>query len=388
MAYNYDSYNTFSMNHILRTRQLALYPFSAFLLALCFYFPGLATAQSSGLISGGLSTTAPSGVAAETGGCELQFNPVDLYDVGIQTSIALHSSGLALEVHQSPFDNRIWYRVGKQSPEDKKSIVWGNGQSAGAYGTWPAVALSKEGYVIAVHSDSKYKSGSQQFYRVGMIDPNGDENQSIIWKTDFIHWDGGFHTSIAINDNGLIVSVHESNATSGTGLYYRVGQLRNPAAGDYTIAWSSGSTGINYDDGVNPHIAINNHNQVVEVHEVTGDDFLHYRRGTVSEGKIDFAESQRYDNDAFQPAVALLDSGLVLEVHNNGNGLNSRTGKLDPANSALIEWSASVKNGGSDAIAYPALATNGRYALQTHEKTDFLVFKIYYSSAEIQCPNL
>jgi hypothetical protein len=194
-----------------------------------------------------------------------------------------------------------------------------------------------------------------------------------------LYWDRGFHTSIAINDNGFIVGVHESN--QGTGLYYRLGQLRNPAEGNYTIAWSSG--GVKYDDGINPHIAINNHNQVVEVHQVTGEKLLHYRRGTVSKGDITFAASQRYDNNAMQPAVALLDSALVLEVHSK-DGLNSRTGKLDPANSTLIQWSPSVKIGGTASIAFPALATNGRYAFRTHEENS----KLYYSGAEIYCPNL
>jgi hypothetical protein len=387
------------MNHIgLRTRQLGLCPLSVFLLTVCFYFPGLAHANSQ--ISGGISTTPTAGVAAETSGCDLKFSPFHLYDAGLQSSIALHSSGRALEFHRSNLVDGIWYRVGKQNPLNKNYIVWGHGQRAsGANGYWPAVALSKEGYVIEVHSDRSSKSGSQQLYRVGKIDPNGDENQSITWKTDLIHWDGGFHTSIAINNNGLIVGVDETNARSGTGLYYRVGQLRNPAGGDYTIAWSSGTAGVNYDDGINPHIAINNHNQVVEVHQVNGEQLLHYRRGTVSEGRITFAASQRYDKYALQPAVALLDSGLVLEVqsqaglysreiHSSEDGLYSRTGKLDPANSTLIEWSASVKNGDSDSIQYPALAAIGGYAFQTHETNVFFNNEINYSGAEIYCPNL
>jgi hypothetical protein len=282
----------------------------------------------------------------------------------------------------------------RRKPLDKNYIVWGNSQSVGLNGYWPAVALSKEGYVIAVHSDREYTDGSQQYYRVGKIDPNGDEHQFINWITDLIHWDGGFHTSIAINDNGVIVGVHESN-TGGTGLYYRVGHLKNPAGGDYTIAWSSGSSGVNYDDGINPHIAINNHNQVVEVHQVTGEDLLHYRRGTVSEGKIIFAASQRYENDARRPAVALLDSGLVLEVHGPGSfkiggGLYSRTEKLDPSNSTLIEWSPSVNELGKYGAKYPALAANGRFAYQMHEISGEVIpgNLIYSSGAEIDCPDL
>jgi hypothetical protein len=378
------------MNHIrLRMRQSAICPISAFLLTVCFSFPGLANAN--GQISGGISTTPTEGVAVETAGCELTFNPFNLYDDGMKSSIALNSSGLALEFHQSQKNDTLWYRMGKQMSHDENYIAWGNSQSFEVSGYWPAVALTKEGYVIVVWSRSPDKRGSEQFYRVGKIDPNGDENQSISWKTDLIHWDGGFNTSIAINDNGLIVGVHETNAswggtswgTPGTGLFYRVGHFMNFAYGDYTIAWRSGSKGINYDDGENPHIAINDHNQVVAVHQVTGESLLHYRRGTVSEGKITFADSQRYDNDGKQPAVVLLDSGLVLEVHSK-DGLYSRTGKLDPSNSTLIDWSPSVKSEGSENGEYPALATNGRYAFQTHQGGG----KIYYSGAEIYCPNL
>src|SRR5271169_4416953 len=121
------------MNHILRTRQLALYPLSAFLLTVCFYIPGLANASSQ--VSGGLSTTAPSGVAVETGGCQLTLSHFKLYDSGKQSSIALHSSGLVLEFHQAQNSGGLWYRVGKQSPEDKNDILWGNSQKVSdAYG--------------------------------------------------------------------------------------------------------------------------------------------------------------------------------------------------------------------------------------------------------------
>jgi len=51
--------------------------------------------------------------------------------------------------------------------------------------------------------------------------------------------------------------------------------------------------------------------QVVAVHQVPGEALLHYRRGTLSGGGIQFGDSKRYDNYAERPAIALLDSGLV-----------------------------------------------------------------------------
>jgi len=168
-------------------------------------------------------------------------------------------------------------------------------------------------------------------------------------------------------------------------MYYRVGHLRNPAAGDYTIQWDSPSWGVYYNDGVNPHIAINNLNQIVEVHEVAGEHLLHYWRGTVSGGTISFAQSRRYDNYAVESAVALLDSGVVLEVHTLG-GLISRTGKLNPSNAWEIQWAEPVKIDPETSIGYPALAVSGSYAFETHQRPPSSTFshEIYTSIAAIQ----
>jgi hypothetical protein len=295
--------------------------------------------------------------------CNLEFGHLIQYDNGEQTSVAVNASGLVLEFHKSQNNAGIWYHFGKV---EGASVTWGRSQHAGADGYWPAVAISKEGYVIAVHSNKRQKSGADLYYQVGKIDPNGDQNQSITWLTGFIHWDRGFHASIAMNDNGVIVGVHETHGSSDS-VYYRVGHLRNPAGGDYTVDWDSGSWGMEYESGWNPRIAINNHNQIVEVHRVPGETLLHYRRGTVSGGIITFGDSRRYENYATDPSVALLDSGLVLEVHNDySTGLVSKTGSLSLSNGHDIEWPASKLIDGHTFIYSPAVATNGVYAIETH----------------------
>ncbi len=231
----------------------------------------------------------------------------------------------------------------------------------GQTGSWPTVAIGKEGYVIVVWSTGSFKSGSELDYRVGQIDPNGGLNQSVTWLIYPTFWDRGFHSSIAINDSGVIVGVHETGYSS-TGMYYRVGHLSNPAGGDYYIALDSGSSGVFFDDGINPHIALNDGNQVVESHQVSGENLMHYHRGTVSGGAINFQPSQRYDNGAQQPAVALLNSGFVAELH---GGIFSRTGRLNPSNPAFIDWTNSVRV--TDRGASPAIATNGFILLGTWE---------------------
>jgi hypothetical protein len=367
------------MNHIsLNPCRLAFPALRAALLIFCFGSPGV------GLAADPNKTLA----APETTACDLLFGPSIQFDTGIQTAVALHSSGLALEFHQThnAQDTTIWYRLGKLQ---ESTVIWGDSQRSGVSGYLPAVTLSKEGYVILVYTNKDSKSGADLFYRVGRIDPNGDKNQTITWKTESTHWDKGSHASIAINSEGVIVGVHESHGGSSTRLYYRVGKLRNPASGDFTIQWDSGQTGIGYEDGQNPSISINNTFepgrgfQIVEVHQVSGiETLLHYRRGTVIAGRITFAESKRYDNYARVPAVALLDNGLVLEVHSLG-GLISRTGRLSRSNSTEIDWSAARKLDNDTQITHLALASNGSYAIQTHENMGYQVPEIYSSVAKV-----
>jgi hypothetical protein len=120
----------------------------------------------------------------------LQFEPTTTYDDGTQTSVAAHPSGLFLEFHrtQDAVDKKIWYHVGTL---DGTTVTWGPSQFSGAEGSWPSVAISNEGYVIVVHSNKLTKDGSDLYYQVGKIDPHGDQNQSITWLTELIHWDRG-----------------------------------------------------------------------------------------------------------------------------------------------------------------------------------------------------
>jgi len=166
------------------------------------------------------------------------------------------------------------------------------------------------------------------------------------------------------------------------GLYYRVGHLRDPENGDYTIQWDSTPWGVRYDTGINPSIAMNNLNEVVQVHQVPGESLLHYRRGTVNGGVIYFGESMRYENYGEQPAVALLDSGLVLEV-DRWDGLNFRTGQLSVNSPNEIEWSdKSVKVEGNSR-SYPGLAITGSHAILTCDNSGLPLW--IYSSAAPLC---
>jgi hypothetical protein len=315
----------------------------------------------------------------------LEWSPSEEYDNGGQTSVAAHPSGLVLEAHQSASNNDMWYHLGLLNGT---SVTWGGSQrltEGFGFPNWPNVAISKEGYVIFVYSVGDFKRGARLWYVVGKINPYGGTDQSVTWLTDPTGTliDSGFHSSIAINENGVILLTFESGS-GGNGLYYRVGHLSNPAGGDYTIQWDSGKYGTGYDAGINTHIALNNLNEVVEVHQVSDNDhLLHYRRGTVSGGTINFGGSQRYDSNALWPAVSLLDSGLVVELHKSNGALYARTGMLSPSNPEGIEWPDSVRIGNNGTESYPAVANDGSYAIGTWEVQRGSPRGLYYSVATI-----
>src|SRR5271165_524166 len=154
----------------------------------------------------------------------LEFDSPVFFGNGLQSSLAANSSGLVLQFNRGPTDDEIWYNVGKLG---MTHLVWGAQQYSGVRGHWPSVALSKEGYVLVVYNDQDRKNGCHLYYRVGKINPQGDQNQSITWLTNVMHWDAGYKASVAINDKGVIVGVHETGHASN-GMYYRVGHLRNP----------------------------------------------------------------------------------------------------------------------------------------------------------------
>jgi hypothetical protein len=92
-------------------------------------------------------------------------------------------------------------------------------------------------------------------------------------------------------------------------------------------------------------------------------------------------DSRRYDNHAEFPAVALLDNGLVLEVHQLG-GLISRTGKL--SHSTDIEWLTPIKVDDKERVAQPTVATNGVHAIQAYyDWTGGKAPELHYSIANI-----
>ena len=288
------------------------------------------------------------------------------YDTGLKPKVAIRN-GFIVEVHksQNSLSDAIWYHIGKLD-RNSGTVTWGPSRKLGNEGDWPAVAVSTEGYVVFTWSTLYTNDTSQLAYRVGTVNLNGDVNQTIDFKKNMTIYDTGYHGSISINRQGVIAEAHEG----GKSLFYRLGHLTNPAAGDFTITWDTGKNGVKYDTGVDPQVSINDSYQLVDVHGVRNESLLHYIRASVHSNFIDFSSDHpRYDNSAYRPGVVLRDDGALVEVHQHGSRAHYRTGEL-AANPARITWSDGGLIAPSKQVALgynPAVASDGNDVVATWE---------------------
>jgi hypothetical protein len=299
---------------------------------------------------------------------QINWQPGRTFDTGEETSVSIARNGnYIVEIHQSNSTRRMWYHVGRlvtQWPSGY-TLSWGKSHNLDTNGEWPAVTVTQEGYVILVNSPGG-QVVNQIVYWVGKINLVGGIDQDIQWYIKAQPFGYGFHPSVTVDSYGKIALVYECQNGCSDDLNYRVGHLENPAAGKYSIVWDSGKDAVQYDRGVNPHIAINDNGQVIEVHQVGAkEQLLHYRRGSLYSTSIDFLDSVRYDNNGRQPAVTLTNNGKVVETHIYKDSVYARTATYDANDPSRVVWSDSVEISKERFNNYPAITNNNIQVLST-----------------------
>ena len=190
------------------------------------------------------------------------------------------------------------------------------------------------------------------------------KNLTVDWGNSI---DTGRNPSVAVNNIGVAVEIHERHNRE---LWYRVGMVD---ADSKTINWGSSHK---YDSGVQPHVAIDDHLNVVENHESQNHETLWYHVGKVDADRktITWGSSHKYDSGT-SPSIAIYnDPPCVVEVHKSQNHdtLFWRHGKVD-ASSKTISWGPSSKydTGKDPQIAIDA---SGSIVVENHksEKHDTL----------------
>jgi hypothetical protein len=284
----------------------------------------------------------------------IQFGLAEQYDAGRNCSVATNTQ-YAVEVHNSQASSDMWYHVGSQNGA---TINWGASHKYSS-GYHPSIAINTNKVVVEVHETSNSLTNSM-YYKVGTV--NGE---TIDWGGDE-KYDSGRQPCVALNDAGVVVEVHKSQSYDS--LYYRVGQINGK-----TINWGDSHK---YDDGVSPSVSINNHGVVVEVHKSQTFDKLWYRVGTVSGKSINWGSSHEYQSGV-TPSVGITNDGMVVEVHKSQTfeTLYQLVGQI---NGNEISWGASSE---FDSGANPqmGISLNGEAAVQVHEGS---LYKLWYSNSK------
>jgi len=146
-------------------------------------------------------------------------------------------------------------------------------------------------------------------------------------------FDGGQDPGVAINRSGTVVEVHKREAFWK--LYARTGKINQA-----TVDWNDmgGEDRVSYTDGSEPACALNNSGVIVEVHKREVGDKLFSMYGKVNGTKIDWGKSKDYDGNGKRPSVALNDSGRVVSVfQKEDDELRYRVGKVNSTNKE-IDW--------------------------------------------------
>jgi hypothetical protein len=285
----------------------------------------------------------------------IQFGLAAPYDTGRYCGVATNSQ-FSIEVHNSEGSSDMWYHIGRINGA---TINWG-GSHKYSNGYHPSIAINKNNVVVEVHETSNAVTNSI-YYKVGIVN-----EETINWGSDD-KYDSGKQPSVSINDNGVVVEVHKSQSYDT--LYYRVGQIN-----DKRIEWGDSHK---YDDGIMPSVSINNNGVVVEVHKSQSFNKLYYRVGKINGKKINWGNSHAYQ-DGVAPSVGITNDEQVIEVHKSqgGTGLWQLVGQV---NGSEIVWGASSNfdTGDNPQIG---VSLNGDAAVQVHEGSSF---KLWYSNSRV-----
>ncbi len=176
---------------------------------------------------------------------------------GYNPSVVVDNSGYVLEADDTGgIDATINYRIGQVSGN---TINW---TTLNHYtkGYTPSMCINASGSWVECHSSNELGTGDM-WTTVGTF-KNGafSYEKSVSMKND------GVNPSIAVNNNNVVVQVHDNNAGK---LYYMLGQLTMSGSSPSGISWTSSST--EYDSGDNPTVVITDDNMVYELHSALPD---------------------------------------------------------------------------------------------------------------------
>ena len=201
---------------------------------------------------------------------------------GYAPAVALTDNGHVVVAYESKkfAKYKTYYRLGTINFELKtidwndKRITYGNG------GQNLSISMNNEGTIVEVHRSPAGVNFSHLWLCIGKLKLDHQDNpESIIWNdsvaqgkyrnidrflpSSWSHpqsspYSNGYYPFVSINNDGILIEAHQT--TAWRHLVYRAGVVDGE-----TIRWSSKD--CQYDTGWAPVVALNDQNQVVEIHE-------------------------------------------------------------------------------------------------------------------------
>ena len=249
---------------------------------------------------------------------------------GEHPSVSMNNNNVIVEVHESPYRRRLFYRIGVVSVENL-TISWGESVIYDTPGVLPAVTVTDELTVLLMHrtsSRSPRDTGYDTYYRIGQVDV---EAKQVNWEgRASVASNGRAKTlSVSMNSDETVVETHQSLWRGA--VRYRVGIVQRPEGQPLQIDW-----GRSHDcgSGETPFISINSQGHVIEVHQTRTLRRLKCNSGIADrQSKVirwSRDESSRYTLGR-TPATCLNDRGTVIEIHRSftGYSLLYQTGTLN-----------------------------------------------------------
>lgn len=187
-------------------------------------------------------------------------------------------------------------------------------------------------------------------------------------------FDGGTDSKAAIDNNGNIVEVHQSEGF--TTLWFHVGRLKNES-----INWSVSKK---YDSGITPNVAMNNNGRIVEVHRSEGVQTLWYHTGTLKGDTVDWSKSSKYDKGC-TPSVALSDNNKVIEVHQSDGPSTNLWYNVGELKDTSITWLSNKKY---DTGETPSVAINKNNTLVEVHQSDGPSIDLWYHIGTLEGNNI
>ncbi|MFS1519441.1 PA14 domain-containing protein [Bacillus sp. SCS-151] len=259
------------------------------------------------------------------------------------------------------------------------------GDISEAYSNWmknSSIEMNDNGDVVEFiyRDDHVYMDNDMRGtvdYRVGQI--NGSE---INWESNWSYF-GGHNADIALDNSSRVISVAQESEDESD-LTYVIKEIKHNIYGEPFSTLYNISNEVVYANGLNPSIAINDDGTVIAVHEKDG--VLVYNTGYINQDRIEW-NNEDGDGRAIgteyatgqNPTVDINSNGTIVVAHrgvnNNPDKMYYAVGELQQ--NGVITWSETRDNGRSRGTVYafngdmPKISiTDKGDVFETHVETD------------------